>query len=289
MHTIIKAENEAQYLYKKACIQYEQQMWGYAVENLEKILQMDASYFEAANLLGKIYSEHYKNNDRALHYFLDSLAVNDVQPHIHLEVGKLYYFFNEYERAKAHLQKAIMQQHDLVYAHYYLACVYAQQGNDDAVARHSALCSNITQKQRQLELEKAENAKKNNNIDVAIVHYKKIIAINPLDNNACMELVRLYRIQNTIGSAIEVLEKFSQVYPRDTDMLLTLAHLYMEYKHPKRRSYYIAQAIKLCKSIITIDSTKCGAYALLHEIYAQLGDVILRDTYAQKYDQCVGR
>jgi tetratricopeptide (TPR) repeat protein len=282
------AQNDASYYYKRALVQYQHQMYNYAVESLELTLSSDPKHFEAANLLANIYLKHYNDRVRALQYFEKSLSINDNQPAIHLEAGKLYYFFSEYSNAISHLQKALVQQNDLAYAHYYLVCIYNVLKNYEAAARHIALCNEITLKQTQPEMAKAHAAKQENAIDAALAHYTKVLEINPVSREAYIELARCYRIQKIIDKAIKVLEDCKAVYPADTEVLLTLAHIYFEYKHPKRRAYFINQAIALCKAAIAIDSSSCEAYSLLFEIYKELGDVFLRDEQASKYNACLG-
>ena len=286
-HIQTYAQTEASHYYKRALVQYKYQMYNYAVESLELTLSSDPKHFEAANLLANIYLEHYNDRVRALQYFEKSLAINDNQPAIHLEVGKLYYFFSEYSKAISHLQKALAQKNDMVYAHYYLVCIYNLQKNYETAVRHIALCNEITLKQTQPEMAKAHAAKQENAIDAALAHYTKVLEINPLSRQVYVELAQCYRIQKKIDKAIKILEDCKVVFPVDTDVLLTLAHFYFEYKHPKRRAYFINQAIALCKAAIAIDSSRCEAYSLLFEIYKELGDVFLRDEQASKYNACL--
>ncbi|NMB65035.1 MAG: hypothetical protein GYA16_09230 [Spirochaetes bacterium] len=280
------AGSEASYYYERALIQYKYKMYDYAVESLELTLSSDPKHFEAANLLAKIYLDHYNDRVRALQYFVESLKINDNQPDIHLEVGKLYYFFSEYLKAIEHLQRTIAQKND-VYAHYYLVLIYNLQKNYESAASHIAVCNAITLQQIKPEIEKAQAAQKDNNTNVAMAHYKKILEINPVNREAYVQLAHYYRIQKKIDMAIQILEDCKKVYPKDTDVLLTLAHMYFEFKHPKRREYFIKQAIDLCKVAIAIDSSHCEAYSLLFEIYKELGEVPLRDEHAAKYDACL--
>ncbi len=280
------AGNDASYYYKRALIQYKYRMYNYAVESLELTLSSDPKHFEAANLLGKIYLEHYNDRVRALQYFTESLTINDSQPDIHLEAGKLYYFFSEYSKAMDHLQSTIAQKND-VHAHYYVVLIYNVQKNYDGATHHIALCNKITQQQTQPELEKAQAAQKDNDTSVAVAHYLQVLEINPVSREAYFGLAHCYRIQKKINMAIQILEDSKKVYPADTNVLLTLAHMYFEFKHPKRRDYFIKQAINLCKTAIAIDSSRCEAYSLLFEIYKELGEVPLKDEHAARYDACL--
>ncbi|MCX8124814.1 MAG: tetratricopeptide repeat protein [Spirochaetes bacterium] len=279
-------EQEAAFYYRKAQIQYKHQMYNYAILSLELALGSDPRHVEAANLLAKIYLENYNDKVKALQYFLQSLQANDAQPDIHLEVGKLYYFFNEYQKAKQHLTKAI-QQKQLVYAHYYLACIYNIDKDYAAASIHSDQCNRLTDDTVRIEMEKGSNAKMKGNLDEAIAHYLKAIEINPASSKAYMELALLYRMKKKLDKAIDILENCIKVYPNDTNTLLTLAHVCAEYKHPKRRAFYINRAIALCKIVIANDSSRCEAYSLLFEIYKQLNDAILRDENADYYNKCL--
>jgi len=278
------AEDDAAFYYRKALIQYTHQMYNYAIESLELALSSDPKHFEAANLLAKIYLEYYNDRVRALQYFIESLTINDNQPDIHLEAGKLYYFFSEYSKAIDHLQRAIAQKND-VYAHYFLVLIYNVQKNYKSAMNHITLCNEMTLQQTQPELEKAHAAQKD--YDTAEAHYRKVLTINPVSKAAYLGLAHCYRVQKKIDSAIQILEDCKKVYPTDTDVLLTLAHVYFEFKHPKRRDYFIKQAINLSKTAIAIDSLRCEAYSLLFEIYKELGEVPLKDENAVKYDACL--
>ncbi len=282
----IYAENDAAYYYKKALIQYTHKMYNYAVESLERSLSSDPTYFEAANLLAKIYLDYYRDRVRALQYYTQSLQANDAQPQIHLEAGKLYYFFSEYQNAKEHLQKAIMQK-QLVYAHYYLVLIYNLEKDYKTASAHIEKCNTLTNKQVDDEIEKGVRARKEGRYDDAITHYVNAMEINPTSKEVYMELALLYRMQKKLDKAIEVLENSIKIYPNDNDILITLAHLCFEYKHPKRRAYFINKAIVLCNKVIANDSARCDAYSLLFEIYAQRKDVLLRDENAKKYDTCL--
>ncbi len=282
----IYAEDNAAYFYRKGLIQYNHQMYNYAVLSLELALGSDPTHVDAANLLAKIYLENYRDRVRALQYFLQSLKANDAQPEIHLEAGKLYYFFSEYQNAREHFQKAI-QQKQLVYAHYYLALIYNYEKNFKAAAYHIEQCTLLTGEKVSKKIDEGGRATKQGKYSEAITHYLNAIEINPASKDAYMQLALLYRMQKKIDKAIEILENCMKVYVQDNDVLITLAHVCFEYKHPKRRTYYINRAIELCTRVIENDSSRCEVYSLLFEIYKQLNDVPQRDENATKYDKCV--
>lgn len=282
----IYAEDDAAYFYRKGLIQYNHQMYNYAVSSLELALGSDPTHVDAANLLAKIYLENYRDRVRALQYFLQSLKANDAQPEIHLEAGKLYYFFSEYQNAKEHLQKAV-QQKQLVYAHYYLVLIYNIEKDYNTANAHIEQCNRLTSKQVSGEIEKGVRATKQGKYHEAIKHYENAIELNPASKEAYMHLALLCRMQKKADKTIEILENCMKMYAQDNDVLITLAHVCFEYKHPKRRTYYINRAIELCTRVIANDNSRCEAYSLLFEIYKQLNDVPLRDENATKYDKCM--
>lgn len=281
--------SEVEYRFKKAQIQYNNQMYRYAVENLEKVLILDPKHSPAANVLAAIYKNHYKDNGKALAYYLMSLEINDAQPFIHLEAGRVYYFFSEYSKAINHLQRTIAQKNDIPAAHFYLALIYNVQKHYDAAAFHIAQCYNAAQPQSKSEAEKALEALALNDSAAAIIHYKKALEINPVDKEIYLRLVVLYRTQKRIKAAIELLESCLNIYPNDSDILMMLAHCYFEYKNPQRRSYSIARAADLCKRAAAIDPSRCDAYSLLFLLYKTLHNVPLRDKYAEDYAQCLDK
>jgi len=278
--------SDAKYYFAKGQIQYANQMYNYAVESLEKALQISPDYFEAANLLAKIYLEYYKDRVRALQYYVQSLGAKDTQPEIHYEVGKLYYFFIEYENAKKHLHKALNLK-QLVYAHYYLILIYNEEKNYVEAFNHISMCKELTADKTSLELKNGVRAMNSNKVSLAVDYFKKALEINPAEKEAYMKLVLLYRMQKRIDTAIEILETCRKVYPKDSDVLLTLAHLCFEYKHTKRRAYYIQKAISLCNDVITQDTSQCEAYSILYQIYKLLNEVPLRDENAMRFHKCI--
>ncbi len=280
------ADEDASYYFKKAQIQYQHQMYIYAVENLERVLIINPKHTAALNLLATIYLNHYNNRVRALQFYNQSLAIDDNQPDVHCEVGKLYVYFSEYNHAIDHFTKTIAQQGKAVEAHYHLALVYNTLKQCDTAAVHADECNRLTKNDTDMLLTMADDALQKNEKGVAIAQYSRALQINPACKAAYHALALLYRQDNSLANAIEVLEQCIKVYPHDNTIAMTLAHLCFEYKPAKRRKYYIDRAITLCKGVVERDPLHCEAYSLLYDVYKTLHDVPLMDNYAEEYNRC---
>lgn len=275
------------YYYQKAKIQYENEMYNYAVENLEKALILQPSHFLSANLLAEIYRSKYKDKVKALHYYTLSLQANDAQPMIHTKVGQLYYFFCEYQKAIEHLHKAITQKPDEVEAYYYVILVFNTQKKYDQAFQYIAQCNELTKKETMPLLLQASQAMQMGNVNTAIKHYAHVLQINPASKDAYLGLASVYRQIKNIKEAIATLEECERIFANDIEVLLPLAHLCFEYKPTKNRNLFIQKAIHRTKKIIAIAPNQCEAYSLLFEIYKTLGNVPLQEENASKYNACL--
>lgn len=284
---LLFAAGDVNYYYQKAKLQYENQMYNYAVENLEKALILQPSHFLSANLLAEIYRSKNKDKVKALHYYTLSLQANEAQPMIHTKVGELYYFFCEYQKAVEHLHKAIALNPDEVEAYYYLIIVFNTQKKYDEAFKYIAQCNEIKKKETIPLLLQTRQEIRMGHINTAIKNYEHVLQINPVNKDAYLGLASLYRQTKNIKEAIATLDKCEKIFVNDIEVLIPLAHLCFEYKPTKNRNLFIQKAIHLAKRVIAIAPNQCDAYSLLFEIYKTLGDVPLEEENASKYNACL--
>ena len=130
-----------------------------AIEQFKKIIQLDSLDIGAYNNIGNIYLNEPQNLDLAEEYLLKGLKIDPNYHLFNLNLGRLYNFRNEYEKAIEFFKKCIDLKPEYDTAYYEITTSYK-------------------------ELEMYEEAEKN---------YLKAIALDPKDLNYYLALGNLYR------------------------------------------------------------------------------------------------
>jgi len=85
----------------------------------------------ALNNLAVIYSDYYKNYDKARIYYERILTINPNEPSVHYNYGELLEFnFHEYDKAKEHYLKTIELDANYIDAYLNLSSLYLERLND---------------------------------------------------------------------------------------------------------------------------------------------------------------
>ena len=93
-------------LYDQAFKEYDNKLYDLAKENLQKILVLDPTYWQANNLMGNIYYTN-KNYTNAISYYQKAIANNPNGAFIHRNLANTYLDTKNYTEAVKSYQKAI--------------------------------------------------------------------------------------------------------------------------------------------------------------------------------------
>ncbi len=276
--------NTWQYYYKKGTIEYNHEMYEFAIENLTRALRLNDSLYQAANLIAEIYM---KNNmkKKALEYYRKSLAINDTQHIIHNKAGSLYWFYLEINRAYHHFKKSVALDGEYIPAHINLVRYYIFKKNIQKADEHFTISYNIGKPLSDPLIRDARQQLQKGNTSLAITKYAEAIEKNPAALQAYYELSNLYRQQGKPGNAIEVLEKLINVKPNDEKSLVTLAHLYFTSLPTRNRKRKLELALRYLERAISINPASETSLMLMHDIHSFMGNDVQASEYMKKAQQ----
>ncbi|MFW5771382.1 MAG: tetratricopeptide repeat protein [Spirochaetota bacterium] len=278
------AANTWQYYYKKGKIEYNHEMYEFAIENLTRALRLNDSLYQAANLIAEIYM---KNNikKKALKYYRKSLVINDTQHVIHNKAGSLYWFFLEIDKAYQHFEKSVAIDKKYIPAHINLVRYYIFKKNFQKAEEHFTISYNIGKPLSDPLIRNARRKLQKGDTLQAGEKYWEAIEKNPAALQGYYELSNLYRQQGKPVDAIEVLEKLIDVKPNDEKSLVTLAHLYFTTLPTTNRKRKLELALRYLERAISINPDSETSLLLMHDIHSFMGNDVEASEYMKKAQQ----
>jgi tetratricopeptide (TPR) repeat protein len=265
-----QARRAGSYYCKKGEVQYDAEMYTYAIFNLEKCLELEPGHYRAANLLALIM-EKRSEMLQAIDYYKKSLGINNRQPNIHYRIGELYESFLEMDLAFGHYKKSVSIDPNHIKSNLALVRHYLKKKDRASAERNF----NVSERQGRLKsgdsLAKAAAAEESENYKQAIELYKKVVEESPSVISAYMRLAELHRMRGDYASAVKILEKLKYVRPDIERVYVLLGNIYFNRRIPGRRDFHIRQAIKNFKKALEINPDNPETYYALSGIYSSLG------------------
>jgi tetratricopeptide (TPR) repeat protein len=168
------------YLYWLARLDYDNQMFPGAIEKLNRVIAIDASFIRAYDNLG-LSLEGAGRHDEALQAFEKAIALNEKQqfpsPWPSLNLGTMLYRLGRMEEAEQHLREAVGKDPSLAQAQYQLGSLLEAQGA----------------------------------IEQGLQHLSRAAELDPTDPKPYYALGRLYRRQGDEDKARAALSRFSEL------------------------------------------------------------------------------
>ena len=273
-----------QYYYKKGTIEYNNEMYEFAIENLNRALQLNDSLYQAANLIAETYSKSDLKK-KALEYYRKSLEINNSQHVIHNKAGSLYWFYLEIDKAYHHFRQSVALDNNYIPAHINLVRYYIFKTNNQKAEEHFTISNNIGKSLSDPLIRDARQQLQKGNTSRASIKYFEAIDKNPAALQAYYELSNLYRQQGKPVDAIEVLEKLIDVKPNDEKSLVTLAHLYFTSQPTRNRKRKLELALRYLERAISINPASETSLMLMHDIHSFMGNDVEASVYIKKAQQ----
>ena len=267
------AEDSWQYYYRKGTIEFNNEMYDFAVENLSRALEQNGSLYQAANLIAEIYMRNNMKK-KALDYYVKSLSIDPSQYIIHNKAGSLYWFYLEIDSAYYHFQKAIQLKQDYIPAHINMVRYHVFKKNSQKAEEHFNTSFRLGKSKSDPLIKEAMLAHQQGNLQKAIAKYREAIDVNPAARNAYYQLADLYRQEKKVTEAIHILETLLDVKPDDEKSLVTLAHLYFTSQPRQNRKRKLELALRYLERAVSINPANETSWLLMHDIHSFMGNDI---------------
>lgn len=260
-----------QYYYRKGHIEYQANMFDFAIENLTKSLRLNKKHFLSANLLADIYlkKNDYKN---ALHYWKLSLQINDRQDTIHYKVGELYDFIGHDDKAFHHYTRSITINPKNIKSHTNIIKHYVLMKDKVNTEKHFLICYNVCKSVGEKLHSRAYREEQKRNELRALELYRKSIEECPVLIKSYFSIVELHRRRKEYKKAEVFLEMIKLIRPDNEKAYIYLAHIQFSRRIEKNRRTILRRAIFNLKKAISINPKNSEPYFLLSEIYRLTGE-----------------
>ena len=255
-----------EYYLEKGTVQYRGKMFDYAIHSFLRCLDINPRCYQAANILGEIYTMR-ENKFQALAYYRRSLAVNDRQPDIHMAAGDLSELFGEHDAAFRHFTRVVEIDPVHVKGNASLVRFYLARGDRAAADRHFQASYRQSQLASGGLLDRAREARELGLYREEAALYRRAIDEAPVLIEAYMDLYEFCRRRDDYAPAAEALERLAVVKPDFEKAYLLLGYIYFTQKLPGSRKRRIEQAISNLKKAAVLNPDSYETCETLSEIY----------------------
>jgi tetratricopeptide (TPR) repeat protein len=267
----LSAESDASFYLRKGKIELQNDMFDFAMENLEYAYRLDPSLFEAATLLGDLHIRK-KNRLRALAYYTESLSLHDEQADTHVKVGELDDFYARYDDALTHFTRAMQIDPENYMAMIGTARIVSIKGDP---ARADALFQSayeLNKEKSSPSIRIADGLYTKKKYTNAIGHYSAALSANPADRDLYFTLSSIYQLIGQNRNAAALLERLAYLRPHDERAWVQLAHIYYSKRMYKKRRHEIDEAIKSIEKAIVISPDNAEHHLFAAELYDLIND-----------------
>jgi len=262
------------YYLKKGDKQFKGEMYDYALESYEKVLDRNDKAYQAANMLAKI-SLMKNKKEQALKWYLKSLKIKKSQPDIHYKTGFIYDFFADYDKAYYHFSESIGIKTDHIKSNMALVRFYYKRKKYTKARYHYQISYKAGIKIVQNQLLAAQRFE-SINYKKSIEEYKMIIEKAPATLQAHSNLFNLYRQKGMYKKAATVMEHLKFLKPDHEKAYIFLGHLYFNTILPgNTRSFYLNQAIKNLNYAHKLNPENTETLFTLARVYVYMGKPLL--------------
>ncbi len=268
MNSIMAQENSDFYR-QKGIVQYENEMYNFALESFTKAVRLNKEDYVSYNYLAKLALLR-QERALALEFFKTSLEINENQDDILFITGELQDYYGNYNKALEFFTSALEINPENIMALIGSARIYS-------IKKNHQKSSEMFQKAFDLRIDKSapfynsgiEHMRKNNS-ENTISSLTECIKINPAHADAYFELAQYYRHLNRINDALKLLEKIKYLQPHLEKPYVQIAHIYFTVKFSKNYRQQILIAESNIKKAIEINDKNADYWEFLSEIYTSM-------------------
>ncbi len=273
-----------EYFYERGMIEYEGKQYKFAQEDMERAIEEDPKLFRAVNILADLSLKRQKPV-KALAYYRQSLEINDAQPDIHYETGKLCEFFYDSTNAVTHFTKAVTQNPDHRYAHLALVRHLLASGERKSADEHFAASHRLGKKTGDPFIEKARREERKGKTAEALSLYEKAIEENPADLDTYFLVSELSQRLRDYRRAVECVQKAVRIRPDLEKGYVHLANLFFTQHMSQNKKLMLELAVKSCEKALELNPNNVDTLNLLSEIYRFTGAREKADEYEKKAER----
>jgi tetratricopeptide (TPR) repeat protein len=266
----LRSAPDWRYYYKKGLIEYREHLYEFALENLNKALERKPDLYDAANIIAHIYMQ---KGDRftAEKYLLQSLSINEMQGDIHYQLGVLYDYTGQYDKALSHFLRAVEIDPSHRDAHLNLIKQYWAKGDSVNAEKHFAICYRIGKSEGLKLYREGLQQEEQKNDREALALYQRSLKACPVLTEAYFRIAEIHRRSGNITAAIRALEEIKKIRPDNDKVYIYIAHLLFTRVKAKNRSAILQRAIDNLHKAIEVNPKNSEPYFLLSEIYLFIG------------------
>ena len=266
------AAGEDEFFYRRGLVQYENRMYRFATEDMERALSVNPGHFGAANVLGEIYRKQ-KLMKKSLDYYNISIGANPSQPEIHYRLGTLYDFFYDSTSSTHHYTKAVELDPAHGKAHLKLVRHFIIEKKDRAAAdRHFYESYRLGKKEGDPVLAEAKKEYDRGRESEALKLYRKAIARNPADLDTYFLISGIFRRGKDYRKAVRIIEKVKHIRPDSEKALVMLGNLYYTTPLSQNKKFLIGMAVTNLEMALELNPRNRDALLLLAEIHQKTGN-----------------
>lgn len=175
--------------FNQGVIRYNEKDLNGAIQEYERVIELDPRNLEALNNLGVIYKDLGKYRESA-EYFRKALSINPNSAKVHNNLGLIYYLRGDHGRALAEYKKALASDPDNLESYTNLGVLYKKVGDLDRALENfrKALSINPFHPETNYNLGLIYEARRD--IEKSIYHYKKFIRYSSKDYATLQERVK---------------------------------------------------------------------------------------------------
>lgn len=192
------------------------------------------SNFQNLNLvfmrIGDIYYSHYKDMDKALEYYLNSISKNKIDI-CYIKIGRCYASLNDEEKEIEYYKKALEFNPDQEWANFFMGTFFSKKSNREeslSFLKKAYLLDKSNVHFIVSYCDELSKSKIKKDLDNAIEILKIAKISLPMKIDIHIKLSEIYEITNELNKAIEVLEEANRVgeFYNNTDKLFKLGVIY---------------------------------------------------------------
>ncbi len=262
-----------EYYLRKGRIQYDAEMYEFALFSLQKALEQNPKLWEAANILADIH--RVKNEkQKELEYLEASVSINENQPDIHNRLGDLYEYYLRLERAFDHFSRAVAADPDHVKGNMNLVRLYIRKGMADKAEEHMGISLKAGKKTGGPLFREARAAEQAGEVKRAEKLYREILEISPAMTDPYFRLYAIYYTDNNFTAAARVMERLAFLRPDFERAYIYLGDVYFTGRFPGTREYYLERSVKCLKKALELNPDNYDTLYRLYRVYDAMGDDI---------------
>lgn len=255
-----------EYYLEKGTIEFNEQMYDFALENLARSLSLNERLNDAANMIGEIYARRFKY-DKAIRYYKRSLEINPAQDAIHIRLGDIYHLLGKFDLALEQYRQAVTHNPNNLTGHFHLVVQYHAVNDRLNAGKHFSACEAIGRARGLALLAEGRAAEANKKRAAANELYAKAIEACPVLVDAYFASADLLRRENKIIEAAKLIDRIIAISPDNERAYVYLAHLLFDARTNRFRSTHLRKILDCLNRAISLNPKNVESHLMIAGVY----------------------